>query len=442
MTVTMILLDDVVSMDVGHLGGPITAVLLLLLCVLCVGLFSSSEAALISVNKLRIRALAEKGHRGAAAVERLVAHHDRLFSTILTTENMFVILASSFAGAVATRYFGAIGAAVAAVVMTIFIVIFGEIVPKTLAARHAERVSLMVARPMEAITRIMAPVVWIFSAVARFLVRLTGTRGEADQHQLSEDEIKLAVKQGALEHDEKELIHTIFEFGDTVAHEVMVPRVDMVCIEAKAPLRKALELINQTGHSRLPVYGENIDDVVGILYAKDLLLKADQLASTALLVKDVMREKRVFVPLGLKIVELLSKLQAERSSMAIVIDEYGGTAGLVTIEMLLEEIVGEIEDEFDIEKAEGPQEGQIRQLDARTPVSEVNDEFNLQLPEGDYNSLGGFITHTMGKIPSQGEELEYEGVRFIVSKTHQYKLRTITVVLPDPAPAPLDGKPA
>lgn len=412
--------------------------MLLFVCVVCVGMFSSSEAALISVNKLRIHTLAQKGDRSAQAVERVIAHHDKLFGTILTTENMFVILASTLAGALAVHYLGDYGTGIAAVVMTTVIVIFGEIVPKTLAALHAERFSLLVARPMELIMKITHPVVWVFTGIARWLVRLTGSPVNESNTRFSAEEIRVAVEEGALQTDEKELIHGIFEFGDTVAREVMVPRVEMVCIEAGAPVSKSLELINSTGHSRIPVYGENLDDIVGILHAKDLLQRIRTL-DDSVRVQDVMRSQRVFIPQGQKVLEVLTKMQSERTSMAIVIDEYGGTAGLVTIERLLEEIVGDIEDEFDlIEKVEPSQDGKVRVLEARMPVYEVNEQLGLDIPESDteYQSLGGFITHQMGKIPREGEELEYHGARFIVSKTHHYKLRTITVVLPDRQPAP------
>jgi CBS domain containing-hemolysin-like protein len=428
--------EPTLPVNFGHFG-PLGIIVLLLLCVVFVGLFSSSEAALISVNKLKIHTLAQKGHKGAQAVERLVEHHDKLFGTILTTENLFVILSSTLAGAVAVRYLGDYGTGVAAIVMTTVIVIFGEIVPKTLAAIHAERFALLVARPIEWVMRVTSPVVWLFTGVARALLRLTGSPSSHPVTKLSEEEIRMAVQEGALHRDEKELIHSVFEFGDTVVREVMVPRVDMACIEAKASLSDALELVNKTRHSRIPVYGENIDDIVGILHAKDLLQRVRAFDSDVK-VADVMRQKRVFAPQGQRVQELLTKLQSERSSLAIVIDEYGGTAGLVTIEQLLEEIVGDIEDEFDHAENAVPQEGSVRVLEARTPVYEVNELMGIELPESEteYTSLGGFITHQMGKIPREGEELEYEGVRFIVSKTHNYKLRTITVVLPDPSPQP------
>lgn len=403
---------------------------ILIFCISCVAFFSSSEAALISVNRIRIRNLCEKGNKNAKAVERVVSKHDRLFATILTTENMFIILASSLAGVLAVSLLGNNGIAVSTVFMTIFIVIFGEIIPKTFAAQNAVKISLIVAPLMEKIILILSPVISLFVLVSRTILRTAGVTHGTNPYILTEDEIRMVINDGAREgvlaKSEKVMIEGIFEFSETIAEEVMVPRVDIITVDGDGELSRVVELINKTGHSRLPVRGESVDHITGVIFAKDILkVSADKFDVTK--PKDIMRICH-FAPASQKVVSLLSEMRNQKTSIAILIDEFGGTAGMITLEMLLEEIVGDIEDEFDINP---PRFKKISDdeyiVDAKMTIYDIKEQLNIELPEGDYQTLGGFVINLVENIPSLGDVVEYGGYEFIVEKTEGYKLSLIRI---------------
>lgn len=403
---------------------------ILIFCISCVAFFSSSEAALISVNRIRVRNLCEKGNKNAKAVERVVSKHDRLFATILTTENMFIILASSLAGVLAVSLLGNNGIAVSTIFMTIFIVIFGEIIPKTFAAQNAVKISLIVAPLMEKIILILSPVISLFVLVSRMILRTAGVTHGTNPYILTEDEIRMVINDGAREgvlaKSEKVMIEGIFEFSETIAEEVMVPRVDIITVDGDDELSRVVELINKTGHSRLPVRGESVDHITGVLFAKDILkVPADKFDITK--PKDIMRICH-FAPASQKVVSLLSEMRNQKTSIAILIDEFGGTAGMITLEMLLEEIVGDIEDEFDINP---PRFKKISDdeyiVDAKMTIYDIKEQLNIELPEGDYQTLGGFVINLVENIPSLGDVVEYGGYEFIVEKTEGYKLSLIRI---------------
>ncbi len=403
---------------------------ILLFCISCVAFFSSSEAALISVNRIRIRNLSEKGNKKAKAVERVVSKHDRLFATILTTENMFIILASSMAGVLAVSLLGKNGIAVSTIFMTIFIVIFGEIIPKTFAAQNAVKMSLVVAPLMEKIIWFLSPVIYLFVRISRAILRTAGVTHGTNPYILTEDEIRMVItdgaREGVLAKSEKLMIEGIFEFSETIAEEVMVPRVHIITVDGEDKLTKVVELINKTGHSRIPVREESADHITGVIFAKDILrVSVDKFDTT--MAKDIMRSCH-FAPGSQKVVSLLSEMRNQKTSIAILIDEFGGTAGMITLEMLLEEIVGDIEDEFDISS---PRFKKISDdeyiVDAKMTIYEIKEKLNIDLPEGDYQTLGGFVINLVENIPSLGDVVEYGGYEFIVEKTEAYKLSLIRI---------------
>jgi putative hemolysin len=404
--------------------------LILFLCISCVAFFSSSEAALISVNRIRIRNLAEKGNKAAKAVERVVSKHDKLFATILTTENMFIILASSLAGVLMVKLLGEKGIAFSTFMMTIFIVIFGEITPKTFAAQNAVRVSLLVAQVMEKIIYLLSPVINLFAFISRSIVRTLGGNPGADPYLLTEDEIRTVISEGAREgilaKAEKKMIEGIFEFSETIAQEIMVARVEMVTVSSKDKITEVIEVINKTGHSRIPVREESVDHIIGVIYAKDIL-KCSLPHVAEFTAKELMRAVH-FAPESQSVMSLLSELRAKKASIVILIDEFGGTAGMVTIETLIEEIVGDIEDEFDISP---PKFHKVNDdeyvLDARMTIYELKEKLNIELPEGDYHTVGGFVINLVENIPSLGDTVEFQGYEFIIDKTESYKLSLIRI---------------
>jgi len=421
------------SIPIAH-PDPAISALIIVLCILCVAFFSSSEASLISVSRLKIRSLIEKGSKNAEAVQRLKDQHDRLFGTILLTENFFIILASSLGTTLAISLFpGHEGVTIiASVVMTVFIVMFGEIAPKTFAASHSARVSLTVARPMRFIVTVMHPIVWLFTRVTNAVVRLLGGKPEVSPFMTEEDikaVISIGEEEGTLDLGQKEMLHKVFEFGDTLAVDVMRPRTEIVAIPKDEKVSDALALVAEHGHSRYPVIEDTVDNIQGVLYVKDLVIalskgELDQYSGIARLVRPA-----YFIPENKSIRELLTEMQDQKMQMVIVMDEYGGTAGLVTIEDLMEEIVGSIEDEYDSEDME------VHILDEKTfvvtgaaDIDEVNEEMGINISSEEFNTIGGFVFGLFGRMPRPGESLKFrDELKFEVLEMDGRKIGRIKI---------------
>ena len=420
------------SLPISH-PDPLINIIIILVCILGVAFFSSSEASLISVSRLKIRSLVEKGSRKAKAVQRLRDEHDRLFGTILLTENFFIILASSLGTTLAISLFpGHEGVnIIASMVLTVFIVMFGEIAPKTFAAANATRMALAVSRPMEAILAVMHPLVWLFTRVTNAVVRLMGGKADGSPF-VTEDEIKAIIsigeEEGALDMGEKAMLHKVFEFGDTLAVEAMRPRTEIVGISKDAIVEDALALVATHGHSRYPVIEDTVDNIQGILYVKDLLIsmstgEVDQQSVISRLVRPA-----YFIPETKRVRDLLTEMQAQKIQMVIVMDEYGGTAGLVTLEDLMEEIVGSIKDEFDKEEKD------VQIVDEKTfvvsgtaDIDEVNQEIGIAIASEDYNTIGGFVFGLFGRMPRPGETLKYRELKFEVLEMEGRKIGSLKI---------------
>jgi putative hemolysin len=423
------------SLPLAH-PDPVLSIIIIVLCIICVAFFSSSEASLISVSRLKVRNLVEKGDRSAMAVARLREEHDRLFGTILLTENFFIILASSIGTALAFSLFPLQEGItiIASVVMTSIIVMFGEIAPKTFAASNSAKMALLVAKPMEAIVTLMHPLVWLFTRVTNALLRFIGKDIEKSPF-VTEEEIRTLInigqEEGALDIEEKAMLHKVFEFGDTLAVEAMRPRTEIVSITLDARVSEALDLVAEHGHSRYPVIEDSVDEVLGVLYVKDILVglakgEIDHDSS----IKRMMRPA-FFIPETKKIKELLAVMQKQKIQMVVVIDEYGGTAGLVTLEDLMEEIVGSIQDEFDREEKE------VQILDEKTFVvagqadlDEVSDQIGLKIESEDFNTIGGFVFGLFGRMPRSGETLKFRDLKFEVLEMEDRKIASLKITKP------------
>jgi len=326
----------------------------------------------------------------------------------------------------------AFGPAIATGIVTLTLFIFAEMIPKTFAVNNPERVAGLVVRPVAWLTKIFYPLSYLFIRIANFFVTLLGGK-IVRRPFVTEEEIKMMVSVGVeeaeIEQDEKEMIHSIFEFGDTIVREVMVPRPDMVVVESGAAMEEVLDQVVTAGHSRIPIYEDSIDNVIGLMYAKDLLTflnkPVDEREKAA--IKKLMRPA-YFVPETKNISELLKEMQQKQTHMAIVLDEYGGTAGLVTIEDLLEEIVGEIFDEYDLEEAmvEVLSHNSYR-IDGRAPMDEVRELVGVDLPEYGGETIGGFVYDLAGHIPARGEVVQYNSLRFKVEKVVGRRISKIIV---------------
>jgi gliding motility-associated protein GldE len=399
---------------------------ILLGIVVCLGLsafFSSSETAFFSLTRSRIAELKESRDGKAQRVIRLLDHPKQLLITILTGNALvnvaIAVLAALLAIRLARTHNFPVSAAliVEVFVVTAVLLLFGEITPKIIAIKYAETWALWTALPIEFCRRLLFPITWVLNLISAWVSR--ALRVERERFTLSEDEIRTLVEvseeRGALEEDEKEMIQGIFEISEKTVKEIMVPRVDIVCLPITATAQDVIRVVKEKGHSRIPIYNENLDNIAGLIHVKDLLPFAHN-GNWEVEISTILREAN-FVPEGKKIDDLLRQFQQEKTHMAIVVDEYGGTSGLVTLEDVLEEIVGEIQDEYDRELPLYQKIGEdIWLVDARINIEELNDLLGDDLiPESDdYETLGGFIFAQTGDLPEIKQVITFDNLTFTV----------------------------
>jgi putative hemolysin len=401
--------------------------------VLLAAFFAASETAIVFANKAHIREMSEAGNARAGAVIRLLEERARLHSALLLAENFFIVLASALGTVIATHLFAetTIAVIVSAVVSTMFVVLVSKLAPKGLAARNPDRLSLIVAYPMRFVMRIISPAARLLAAVADFFAG-PGPQGMSCTAVVTEEDIKaminLGEEGGSLKEEEKELLHKVFEFGDTLSSEAMRPRTEIVSVPASAALQDVFNLVSEFGYSRYPVIEDTIDTVIGILYIKDILV--------AMSAGEVMREDSIqrfirpayFIPENKRVSELLSEMQRERFQLAIVIDEYGGTSGLVTLEDLIEEIVGSIHDELETaEKEVEIVDEKNFVVSGQSALDEVNELLGTNLQSKDFNTLGGFVFGLFGRMPKIGEQLKYKNLKLEVLELEGRKINKVKI---------------
>ncbi len=405
--------------------SAIGELVILLALILLNAFFASAEVAIAQMRKARLKQLVEAGSGTARVLERLVENSTRTLTTLQLGATFAQLLAAATAIVVFLPELSAalhqaglgltlsewLGLALIVLGLAAAIMVLGRLVPQTVALRYAEPVALALARPLDWTATLLSPLVWVLVKLFNIIAKPFGGAARDSLTLITEEEIKTIVdageEGGVIEKDEKAMIYSIFEFGDTLVREVMVPRIDMVAIEAATPICDALDVIIQAGHSRVPVYEDTIDNIIGLLYAKDLLayLRDNR---TDLPLQKVVRPA-YFVPEAKKVDELLEELQKQRTHMAVVVDEYGGVAGLVTIEDILEEIVGEIQDEYDA--AEEPLVEPVSAgeyiMDARASLDDVSQLLDVTLPAESGDTLGGFIYSQLGRVPAAGDKLRF-----------------------------------
>ncbi len=433
--------------------GSVVELLIIAVLVALNGVFVAAEIALVTVRRSRIRQLSDEGDARARRVARMTDQPARVLATIQIGITFIGFLAAAFAGASIAGQIadwlrdvglGSTADIVALLIVTLFVslvtIIFGELVPKTLALAHAERYALTLSRPIQILGRILSPVVWFLTTITHGVTRLLGVRDVNTDDAITSEELLILVErgseQGTIEAEEEQMIGGVLELGEQRAHEVMVARVDMVTLEADATLAEIVDVIVGEGHSRIPVYEDNIDNIIGMLYAKDLLpylVGEDRPPSIRTLLRTPL-----FVPESMLVDDLLRSLQRRRVHIAIVLDEHGGTAGLVTIEDLLEEIVGEIQDEYDEEDPMivplGDHEARV---DGRADVDDVLEHFDTALDGDDqeeFDTVGGLVYHHIGGVPEIGDTVEVDGLRITVEATDGRRVRTVHVVHTPPEP--------
>ncbi|HIJ06079.1 MAG: hypothetical protein XE11_0267 [Methanomicrobiales archaeon 53_19] len=380
---------------------------LFFICLFLSGFFSGSEVALIAITRAKVRTLLAENTKSAMALARLKENTDHLLITILIGNNVVNVSAATLATAIAIDYFGDAGVGIATGVVVILMLVIGEIGPKTYASKRIDSYALLVARPILFLEKLLFPILWFYDRI-----RNVSTTDEDLQLQygVTEEEIKewidVGEESGAIEENERAMLHSVFRFGDTVAREVMTPRPDVVMIEDSTSLDEALDLFHETGFSRLPVYHRDVDNIIGILNIKDVF-RAIHSGAPDVSIPDMIHEV-YFVPESKKIDDLLKELQFKQSHLAIILDEYGVFSGVVSIEDILEELVGDILDEFDIEEDEIQDMGNGTYLiDAQAWVEDINTTLPVPLPlePDNYETVGGLVFTRLGRIPHVGESI-------------------------------------
>jgi putative hemolysin len=403
-----------------------------LVCLALSAFFSSAEAAFISLPKLRIRYLVESGVKGAEKLAKVAEKPERFLATVLLGNNLVNIAAATLGTIIAVAAFGVVkGPIIAIFGVTAIILVFGEVIPKTFAVHHAQRLSLVYANPLKIIELCFYPLILALERIGLSLTRIV-TVSEEDKKLVSEGEIRSAISvgesEGVVEQDEAEMLHKVFEFTDRPVSKIMVPRTEIAWVEQGTKLSDFLNLYTQGQYSRFPVYKDNTDNVVGILNAKDVLLKlTDEPASRDSIIDDLVRPAH-FVPEGKRLGELLAEMRDGGHHAAIVVDEFGGIAGMVTLGQLTEEIVGDIHDELTDQEKDFIVTGDSTfQLDGGFRIEEANEELGLNLPSGDYETVAGFILSHLGRIPKQGEQFKYQNLKFVITEMRGMKIEKVIV---------------
>lgn len=427
--------------------GQEWAVAIFVVSIIAYALVNSIEIAVVAVSRIRVRHLVEQGSAAARALERLQSKQEYFFAFIVLLQNLAIVTASAMGGIIAVDAVGGVGGFVlGTLVMALGIALLGEVTPKVLAAHAGDRYPLLAARPIEAMMWLMRPLVVVMAAAPGLLSRLLFGAREGVTPTVSEAELRMLIdigaEEGAVEEEEAKLLEAVFRFGDRRANEVMVPRTEITWLEKGMTVGDLYESFAERPHSRFPVFQETTDNVVGIVGIKDVLrgLAERQLDEQSPI--ELAMRSPMFVPETKFIGALFFEMQRSGQQMAIVVDEYGGTAGLVTLEMLLEELVGSVSDEL------RRHEEEVVSLDERTfevdggmSIADANEELALELPEGDYETVAGFVLSHLGHIPKQGEQFVFNGFRIAITgvRAHKIERLRLTRLYAEPPAAGAEG---
>lgn len=400
--------------------------IVLLILLLCSMFFSASETAFISASKLRIRYLKEKKNKAASRVERILQKKEFFLNTILIGNNIVNIAASALITALAIKFFGKAGVGIATASATVIILIFGEILPKSFSMTRPEKIALRFSFPVQCLVFIASPVVLVFSLITRSIARILGVRKKTVKSTVTEEDIKTLIEvgeeEGLIAQNERVMMHKILKYTDLTARDIMIPRTDIVAIGIDTSRKEILSLSHSSRFSRFPVYGDDIDDIRGILYIKDFLF-APETDPDSFSVQSLLRPA-LFIFETQKMSGIQSKLRAENQNIAVIIDEYGGTAGIVTAENLIEMIFGGIRDEYD--KSETSELG-ISRADGALRLDELNERLGIQLSSEYFDTIGGFIMERAGDVPETGMATTEQGYVFTVTAVTGNRIDEISI---------------
>ena len=427
----------------GGLAVPLSttwSLALLVGSVIGYALVNTIEIAIVGANRIRVRHLAEEGSKSAQALERIRERDDLFFAAIVLLQNLFIVVASSLAGLLAVDLAGGWGLVVGTVIVTSGIALFGEVTPKVLAARSADRIALLLARPAEVVTIVLRPVAVLFAAAPNMLTRIFSPAGADVSPTVTEAELRMLIdigaEEGAFGEEEAELVERVFRFYDRRVNELMVPRTEVVGLEAGTTTEQFYKTFNETPHARFPVFRESLDSVIGVVNIKDVLRAIAQGRAGQDTPIDALVRPAYSVPETKLAGALLVEMQERRAHMALVVDEYGGTAGIITLEMLLEEMVGPVVDEL------GRPEQEFQMIDEHTVrvdggmgVHEAREDLDLPIPEGDYETVAGYALSLLGHLPAVGEQVEGDGLRITIVEVDERKIETLIIMRLPASPA-------
>ena len=407
----------------------------LLILILLIGLsafFSSAETALTTVNKIRIRNLAEAGDKSAVTLTKVLEDQGKMLSAILVGNNVVNLTASSMSTTLAMNIWSNKAVGIATSVLTLVILVFGEISPKTISTLYSEKISLKYAKIIYLFMTVMTPVIYAVNVLSSGFLRLVHVDPNRKQEAITEDELRTIVEvsheEGVIESEEKKIINNVFDFGDSVAKDIMVPRIDMAMVEVGATYDELIDIFREEKYTRMPVYEETTDNVIGIINMKDVLL-IDR--NEEFHVRDLLREP-LYTYEYKNTAELMVEMRQTSNNMIIVLDEYGATAGMITLEDLLEEIVGEIRDEYDEDEEQelvevGPGEYVV---EGSMKLDDLNDLLDLELESEDYDSIGGLIIGQLDRLPEEGESVVCDGIRLVVDRLDKNRIDRVHMYLP------------
>jgi putative hemolysin len=415
-------------------SGDATQLIILILLLMLSAFFSSAETAFTTVNKIRVRALMEDGDKRAETILKVIDDSGKMLSAILIGNNIVNISASSLATTLAMRVFGSAGVGIATGILTLLILVFGEITPKTLSTLYAENIALAYGKLIYALMVILTPIIFIVNKLSLFFLKLLRVDASVRNDLITENELRTIVEvsheDGVIESEERKMINNVFDFGDSQARDIMIPRIDMTFVNVNCTYSELIEIYKEEKFTRLPVYEDTTDNVIGIINVKDLLLYDSK---TTFNIRDFFREP-YFTYEFKKTSELMMEMRKSSINFAIVLDEYGATAGLITLEDLLEEIVGEIRDEYDSDEEDLVKKINDREfiIEGSMKLDDVNDLLNLNITSEDYDSIGGIIIEFLDHLPEAGEEVTTEeGIRLIAETVDKKRIEKVHMYLPE-----------
>ncbi len=417
-------------------SGVIQLISLLLLLILS-GFFSSAETALTTVNKVRIRSLVDEGNKRAATTQKILDRYSKMLSTILIGNNIVNISASSLATTLAIKLWGNFAVGIATGVLTLLVLLFGEIIPKNLAMLYSEKISLSYCNIIYFLMNVFTPIIYMIDGLSALIMKLLHIDPNKKMSIMTESELKTYVdvshEDGVIESEEREIIYNVFDFSDAVAKDVMIPRIDMVTVSLDTDYKDLLKVFRESMYTRIPVYEEDKDNVIGLVNIKDFILVTDE---AHFRIKDIIREAHYTYEFK-KTADLMMEMREKTTNVAFVLNEYGSTVGMITLEDLLEEIVGEIRDEYDEDEEEYIQEldDNIYLVEGGMKLDDINDALDIALESEDYDSLGGLMIEKLDRLPEENEEIELEsGIRLKAQGIVHNRITKVLLTVPEEEP--------